>query len=159
MQQKIFGAFGPPLEHFIGPALVLRFGGGETAAAIGPEILDGLTIRFRRFLAARPGPEDEFYLPLAVGAAVAEGDAKVVSSQAHRLKSVSRQVGAIELADQLLELLHIEHEATVSQLVEASGLRQPQVSKHLKVLTAAALVSAYRNDVQLAAAERAIRGR
>lgn len=30
-----------PLEHFIGSALVLRFGGGETAAAMGPEILEG----------------------------------------------------------------------------------------------------------------------
>lgn len=29
----------------------------------------------------------------------------------------------------------------MSELVDASGLRQPQVSKHLKVLTGAALVS------------------
>ena len=42
----------------------------------------------------------------------------------------------------LLELLRLHHEATVSELVDASGLRQPQVSKHLKVLTGAALVSA-----------------
>ncbi|MGI9607034.1 MAG: ArsR/SmtB family transcription factor [Acidimicrobiales bacterium] len=41
----------------------------------------------------------------------------------------------------LLELLHQHEEATVSELVEASGLRQPQVSKHLKVLAGAALVS------------------
>ncbi|MEM7275594.1 MAG: metalloregulator ArsR/SmtB family transcription factor [Actinomycetota bacterium] len=41
----------------------------------------------------------------------------------------------------LLELLHRQQETTVSDLVEASGLRQPQVSKHLKVLTDAALVT------------------
>lgn len=41
----------------------------------------------------------------------------------------------------LLELLHLQHESTVSELVAASGLRQPQVSKHLKVLAAASLVS------------------
>ncbi len=41
----------------------------------------------------------------------------------------------------LLGLLHHQREATVSELVAASGLRQPQVSKHLKVLTRAALVS------------------
>lgn len=40
----------------------------------------------------------------------------------------------------LLELLHEHHESTVSELVTASGLRQPQVSKHLKVLAGAALV-------------------
>ena len=42
----------------------------------------------------------------------------------------------------LLELLREQSEATVSELVEASGLRQPQVSKHLKVLAGASLVSA-----------------
>lgn len=42
----------------------------------------------------------------------------------------------------LLELLRGRHESTVSELVDASGLRQPQVSKHLKVLAGAALVSA-----------------
>ena len=42
----------------------------------------------------------------------------------------------------LLELLRRRSEATVSELVTASGLRQPQVSKHLKVLSAASLVSA-----------------
>jgi DNA-binding transcriptional ArsR family regulator len=42
----------------------------------------------------------------------------------------------------LLELLHELNEATVSELVAASGLRQPQVSKHLKVLASASLVSA-----------------
>ncbi len=42
----------------------------------------------------------------------------------------------------LLELLHQRSESTVSELVEVSGLRQPQVSKHLKVLAGAALVSA-----------------
>lgn len=42
----------------------------------------------------------------------------------------------------LLELLHHGHESTVNELVEASGLRQPQVSKHLKVLANAELVSA-----------------
>ncbi len=41
----------------------------------------------------------------------------------------------------LLELLHQQHESTVSELVAASGLRQPQVSKHLKVLAGAALVA------------------
>lgn len=41
----------------------------------------------------------------------------------------------------LLELLHRLGEATVSELVEASGLRQPQVSKHLKVLAEAELVA------------------
>lgn len=41
----------------------------------------------------------------------------------------------------LLQLLHQRDEATVSELVDASGLRQPQVSKHLKVLAGAALVS------------------
>lgn len=41
----------------------------------------------------------------------------------------------------LLRLLHDHHESTVSELVEASGLRQPQVSKHLKVLARASLVS------------------
>jgi len=45
----------------------------------------------------------------------------------------------------LLELLHQRTESTVSELVEASGLRQPQVSKHLKVLADAQLVSARRN--------------
>lgn len=42
----------------------------------------------------------------------------------------------------LLSLLHRQHESTVSELVAASGLRQPQVSKHLKVLAAAELVTA-----------------
>jgi DNA-binding transcriptional ArsR family regulator len=42
----------------------------------------------------------------------------------------------------LLRLLHGTREATVSQLVDASGLRQPQVSKHLKVLADADLVAA-----------------
>lgn len=42
----------------------------------------------------------------------------------------------------LLQLLHHQRESTVSELVDASGLRQPQVSKHLKVLTRASLVSA-----------------
>ncbi|RZV45384.1 MAG: transcriptional regulator [Acidimicrobiales bacterium] len=42
---------------------------------------------------------------------------------------------------QLLELLHGQPEATVSELVEASGMRQPQVSKHLKVLGGASLVA------------------
>lgn len=41
----------------------------------------------------------------------------------------------------LLELLHERRETTVSDLVQASGLRQPQVSKHLKVLASASLVS------------------
>lgn len=41
----------------------------------------------------------------------------------------------------LLQLLHQRRESTVTELVEASGLRQPQVSKHLKVLAEAALVS------------------
>ncbi len=45
----------------------------------------------------------------------------------------------------LLTLLHNQHETTVSQLVDASGLNQPQVSKHLKVLTRAALVSVRAN--------------
>lgn len=42
----------------------------------------------------------------------------------------------------LLELLRLRHESTVSELVEASGLRQPQVSKHLSVLAEAELVAA-----------------
>jgi DNA-binding transcriptional ArsR family regulator len=41
----------------------------------------------------------------------------------------------------LLELLHQRDESTVSELVDASGLRQPQVSKHLKVLVSASLAS------------------
>ncbi len=41
----------------------------------------------------------------------------------------------------LLELLHDQRESTVSHLVDASGMRQPQVSKHLKVLANAELVS------------------
>ena len=41
----------------------------------------------------------------------------------------------------LLELLHERTESTVTGLVEASGMRQPQVSKHLKVLAGARLVS------------------
>ena len=42
----------------------------------------------------------------------------------------------------LLRLLHDRRESTVSELVDASGLKQPQVSKHLKVLARAALVAA-----------------
>lgn len=42
---------------------------------------------------------------------------------------------------QLLELLRQSREATVSELVDASGMRQPQVSKHLKVLAQAELVA------------------
>ena len=42
----------------------------------------------------------------------------------------------------LLELLHERNEATVSELVAASNMRQPQVSKHLKVLAGVNLVSA-----------------
>lgn len=42
---------------------------------------------------------------------------------------------------QLLELLHDQRESTVSELVGSSGLRQPQVSKHLKVLANAELVA------------------
>ncbi|GJM37499.1 MAG: putative transcriptional regulator, ArsR family protein [Acidimicrobiales bacterium] len=41
----------------------------------------------------------------------------------------------------LLELLHLHQESTVSELVDASGLNQPQVSKHLKVLATAMLVA------------------
>ena len=41
----------------------------------------------------------------------------------------------------LLELLHRQTESTVSELVDASGLRQPQVSKHLKVLAGVELVA------------------
>ncbi len=41
----------------------------------------------------------------------------------------------------LLELLHQLNESTVTELVDASGMRQPQVSKHLKVLAGASLVS------------------
>ncbi len=42
---------------------------------------------------------------------------------------------------QLLELLHQHGESTVTALVERSGLRQPSVSKHLKVLSEADLVT------------------
>ena len=42
----------------------------------------------------------------------------------------------------LLRLLHQAGEATVTELVDVSGLRQPQVSKHLKVLAGASLVAA-----------------
>ena len=41
----------------------------------------------------------------------------------------------------LLRLLHERSESTVSERVAASGLRQPQVSKHLRVLSEADLVS------------------
>ena len=41
----------------------------------------------------------------------------------------------------LLTLLHERRESTVTGLVEATGMRQPQVSKHLKVLAEADLVS------------------
>jgi len=41
----------------------------------------------------------------------------------------------------LLDLLREHGESTVTELVEASGLRQPQVSKHLKTLFGADLVS------------------
>ena len=41
----------------------------------------------------------------------------------------------------LLELLYQQEESTVSELVRRSGLNQPQVSKHLKVLASARLVS------------------
>lgn len=41
----------------------------------------------------------------------------------------------------LLELLHERDEWSVTELVDASGLRQPQVSKHLKVLSEAELVA------------------
>lgn len=42
----------------------------------------------------------------------------------------------------IVELLYTMGESTVSELVAASGLRQPQVSKHLKVLAMASLVRA-----------------
>ena len=42
---------------------------------------------------------------------------------------------------QLLELLHQHGESTVTALVQRSGLRQPSVSKHLKVLSDADLVT------------------
>jgi len=42
----------------------------------------------------------------------------------------------------LLDLLHQRDEWTVTALVDASGLRQPQVSKHLKVMAGASLVTA-----------------
>lgn len=41
----------------------------------------------------------------------------------------------------LLRLLHERRESTVTELVGASGLRQPQVSKHLRVLADADLVA------------------
>ena len=41
----------------------------------------------------------------------------------------------------LLQLLLERQESTVNGLVEASGMRQPQVSKHLKVLHEANLVT------------------
>jgi len=42
---------------------------------------------------------------------------------------------------QLLDLLHQHGESTVTALVERSGLRQPSLSKHLKVLSEADLVT------------------
>lgn len=42
----------------------------------------------------------------------------------------------------LLEVLHHDRESTVSELVDITGMGQPQVSKHLKVLAGASLVSA-----------------
>lgn len=42
----------------------------------------------------------------------------------------------------LIRILHERSESSVSELVDASGLRQPQVSKHLKVLASASLVTA-----------------
>jgi len=42
---------------------------------------------------------------------------------------------------QLLELLHQHGESTVTALAQRSGLRQPSVSKHLKVLSEADLVT------------------
>ena len=45
----------------------------------------------------------------------------------------------------LLECLRLRNPSTVSDLVQASGLRQPQVSKHLKVLANADLVTARAN--------------
>lgn len=42
---------------------------------------------------------------------------------------------------ELLTLLHQHGEMTVSALVDASGMRQPQVSKHLKVLASASAVA------------------
>ena len=41
----------------------------------------------------------------------------------------------------LIELLHLGGESSVTELVDASGLRQPQVSKHLKVLERSELVA------------------
>jgi DNA-binding transcriptional ArsR family regulator len=41
----------------------------------------------------------------------------------------------------LLQLLHEHGESTVTALVDRSGLRQPSVSKHLKVLSEADLVT------------------
>lgn len=41
----------------------------------------------------------------------------------------------------LLQLLHEHGESTVTALVDRSGLRQPSVSKHLKVLSEAGLVT------------------
>ncbi len=45
----------------------------------------------------------------------------------------------------LLRLLHQRREFTVTELVNASGLRQPQVSKHLRVLSEASLVTCRRD--------------
>lgn len=42
----------------------------------------------------------------------------------------------------LVELLHEHGESTVTTLADRSGLRQPSVSKHLKVLSEADLVTA-----------------
>lgn len=63
------------------------------------------------------------------------------SSEVSRISLVLDAVGEPNRR-QLLDLLRQRSESTVSDLVEASGLRQPQVSKHLKVLANAELVTA-----------------
>ena len=63
----------------------------------GPEALTDLERRFDRFRAGAPGPDAECYLPVEVGAAVAEGVARVAV-----LPAASRWCGLTSAADQAL---------------------------------------------------------
>ncbi|WP_371812343.1 ArsR/SmtB family transcription factor [Frigoribacterium sp. CFBP 8766] len=72
-------------------------------------------------------------------------DANVTLMSTNSLESAAELFKALSSASRLRLLRHLGHgDAGVTALVEASGLAQPLVSQHLRVLRAAGLVEVNR---------------
>ncbi len=73
----------------------------------GPEVLDHLQGGFDRFRAGSPGDEDEYYLPVGVAEAIADGGARVkVSSTRSRWCGMTSADDLIEVKRRLAEMTH-----------------------------------------------------